>query len=274
MNNAENPQRRSLLMGLSLLTLMAGVPGCSSMIAAKPSPDGSPLVISKETSEQYWADTLKQFVDDQGRVNFEGLAANTAALQKLSQVVRYIEYVSPERRPDLYPTPQSVLAFHINAYNTLAMYAVIEEGIPQALKGYRFFKFFFANKVVIGGKKMSLYTYENDVIRPLGDPRIHFAVNCMSIGCPRLPTVPFNPATLDSQLDNEARRFFAEERNVRLNPQAQVVELSEILKFYTEDFLRVSTSLISYANRFRTEPIPVGYEVRFQKYDWTVNRWQ
>ena len=282
MKPTNNPLRRQFVAKTTVLAAMAFIQGCSSVIQAKPVlplPNSLPnqlpkTIVGKDMAEALWAEVLTEHVDKEGRVNFAGIAQNPA---KLEQVVAFIEYVSPQSRPDLYPTPQSELAYHINTYNALAMYAVVQEGIPQALRYSRFtfmfYKFFFLNKVVIGGRKMSLYAYENEVIRALGEPRIHFALNCMSIGCPRLPQVPFDPKVLDKQLDTEAKIFFAEERNVRLNPANRTVELSEILKFYTEDFLRVSTSLTSYVNRYRDMPIPVDYEVKFQVYDWTVNRW-
>ncbi len=228
------------------------------------------MQVDKSAAERLWAEVLAEHVDSQGRVNFKALAQRP---DKLAQVVSFVEANSPDNHPDWYATPQSVLAYHINAYNALAMYSVIQEGIPEALKGYRFFKFFFSNKVIVGGKPISLYAYENEVIRPLGEPRIHFALNCMSVGCPRLPQVPFKADQLDQQLETEAKRFFNEERNVKIDAGTRSVELSEILKFYTEDFLRVSGSLISFANRYRSMPIPGNYEVRFQTYDWTINRW-
>jgi uncharacterized protein DUF547 len=47
-------------------------------------------------------------------------------------------------------------------------------------------------KFIIGGRAMSLYAYESDIIRKLGEPRIHFALNCSALGCPILPSTPFS----------------------------------------------------------------------------------
>lgn len=92
----------------------------------------------------------------------------------------------------------------------------------------------------------------------------------MSVGCPRLPNVPFTAEALDKQLDQEARRFFSEPRNLQLEAERKTVRLSEILKFYTEDFLQRSPGLIAYVNRYVPEKIPEGYEVEFIDYDWTI----
>ena len=215
----------------------------------------------------HWARVLRDFVNDRGEVNFDGLAKNPTDLKAF---VDYVARVSPESAPALFPTRESRLAYHINAYNALAMYNVIDSGMPKSLSGLTKVRFFVFRQFSISGKRMSLYTYENEVIRPLRDERVHFALNCMSVGCPRLPKVPFTAGELNEQLDRETRRFFAEPRNLQLAPERKTVRLSEILKFYTEDFLQRSPSLIAYVNQYVSEKIPEDYEVEFIDYDWTV----
>lgn len=216
----------------------------------------------------HWAKVLKTFVNDRGEVDFQGLAKNPTDLKAF---VDYVARISPGSAPALFPTKEARLAYHINAYNALAMYNVIDLGIPNSLSGLTKVRFFGFRRFSIGGRTMSLYSYENDVIRPLGDERIHFALNCMSIGCPRLPRTAFTANELNEQLDREARRFVAEPRNVQRLPERKAVRVSEILKFYTEDFLRRSPSLIAYLNRYAPEKIPEDYTVEFIGYDWTIN---
>ena len=109
------------------------------------------------------------------------------------------------------------------------------------------------------------------MIRPLNEERVHFALNCMAVSCPRLPRTPFTAAGLDAELDAAARLFFAEPRNLQVDPVRRVVRLSSILDFYPEDFLRKAPSLIAYANRYRADPVPLDHNVEFIPYDWTVN---
>lgn len=116
-----------------------------------------------------------------------------------------------------------------------------------------------------------MYNFENDVIRPLGDPRIHFALNCMVVSCPRLLRAAFNTDKIDQQLDEAARTFIGESRNVRVDGGKREVWLSSIFKFYTEDFLAHEPGLIAYVNRYRADKIPTDFAIRFQDYDWTVN---
>ena len=118
---------------------------------------------------------------------------------------------------------------------------------------------------------MSLYTLENDIIRLLGDERVHFALNCMVVSCPRLPRAPFTPQELNRQFDDEAQRFFAETRNLEVLPEQKLVRVSRILKFSTEDFLAESPTLIAYVNRYAPRRIPEDFALEFMDYDWTVN---
>jgi hypothetical protein len=243
---------RSLLAAVVLIVMM--LPGSR---AAQP---GDPY--------QSWARVLASYVNDRGEVDFRALAANRGELAAfLDDVAR----ASPRSAPEAFATREAKLAYYLNAYNALSMFNVIDSGFPQRLGALRRIVFFGAKRFAIGGERMSLYTLENDVIRPLGDERVHFALNCMAVSCPRLPREPFRPPGLDETLDKKAREFFAEPRNLQLVPERNVVRVSSILKFYREDFLARAPTLIAYINRYAPSSIPQDYRVEFIDYDWTVN---
>lgn len=248
--------------GLFMVSVLVG---CASV----PAPRLATAVEGGAPPYAAWARVLEKHVDMEGRVNFAAVARDRA---DLDQFVAYVYAISPANRPDLFPTAQHVLAFHINAYNALAMHKVIATGIPETLGGLRKVAFFAMGKVQVGGDAISLYDYENKIIRALKEPRVHFALNCMSVSCPRLPREVFLPETIDVQLEQETRAFFAEARNTGIDAQRQIVTLSEILKFYPEDFLAVAPSLVAYVNRYRDVKIPEFYKVEFADYDWTINR--
>lgn len=216
-----------------------------------------------------WARVLERHVDGEGRVDFAGIGRDRADLDRF---VAYVYDAGPARAPRFFPTADHVLAFHLNAYNALAMHKVIEGGIPATLAGWRKVGFFLLGKVRVDGAAISLCDYEFGLIRALGDARVHAALNCMSVGCPRLPREPFRAETLQAQLDREARRFFNETRNVEVDETARVVRLSEILRFHRTHFLESAPSLAAYVNRYRDRPVPEGYRVEFIDYDWTINR--
>ncbi len=115
---------------------------------------------------------------------------------------------------------------------------------------------------------MSLSALETDIIRPLGDPRVHFVLNCMTISCPRLPRTPFTADALDRQRDAAAGEFTNDPRHVRAtNPVAP----SAIFDCFTSDFLTRALSLIAYVNLYRAQPIPIADRFIFFDHDWTIN---
>jgi len=212
-----------------------------------------------------WANVLTTHVDDEGRIDF---AAMQRSAPDLDVFVAHLATVDPESAPARFPTVADRIAFHLNAYNALAMYNALHSGVLPVDT----VTFFYFRELMLGGRWTSLYAYENDVIRPLGDERVHFGLNCMVRACPRLPREPFRAATLDAQLDAAAREFFGKPLHVRVDDAARTVWFSQILEFYTDDFLGKAPSLIAYANRYRSTPIPTDYAVAFTPYDWTLNQ--
>src|SRR5260370_11110247 len=126
------------------------------------------------------------------------------------------------------------------------MDGVVQAGVPESLGGLTKLAFFYLRTFVIGGRPISLYKFENDVIRPLGEERVHFALNCMVVSCPRLPRVAFSAAPFEGQLDTAAREFIGATRNVWIDHAKRAVSLSPIFDFYTEHFLAPAPTLIAY----------------------------
>jgi len=247
-------------MGLGLVSVLL-----LSSAAAEP---GLPSGHDIEAWQKEWTAVLKRHVDAKGRVDFIGLTRDRAGLD---DVVRFIAAVDPVSNPALFPTMASRLAYYIDAYNALAMYGVLDAGVPERFGRFGRIRFFYLRKFVIGGRVVSLYSLENDVIRPMGDPRVHFVLNCMSVSCPKLPQTAFTADGLEHELDAAARAFMSEDRNVHADRNRREVTLSAIFDFYTKDFLAKAPSLITYVNRYRAEPVQMDYKVVFADYDWTIN---
>ena len=218
--------------------------------------------------QKAWANVLSRYVDTNGKIDFAALSHDRG---DLDAYVAWIATVSPANTPASFPNQDAKLAYYLNAYNALAMYNVLESGMPKDLNAVKV-RFFYSSKLTIGGEKMSLYDLENKIIRPMGDPRVHFALNCMVRGCPRLPREPFRADQVQMELEATAQYFLNEDRNVQVDAEKQTVRFSEILKFYTEDFLKKAPSLPAYANKYRESKIPETYKVDFIPYDWTLNQ--
>ncbi len=230
-----------------------------------------------------WTEVLEKYVDDQGLVDYRGLSGDRAGLDL------YVEAIgrhSPENSPGLFPTREERLAYYINAYNALVFHGVLDRGPEEdsvwsgVVSGL---KFFGLRKFTVGGRSMSLKTLEDDYIRAgFNDPRIHAALNCASIGCPRLPRRAFDPATLDAELDAAMAEFVAGERNVTVDYRKRTVRLSKIFDWFEEDFVRYEAesqrrsgvTVVDYINRYRDRDgaVPTDFRVKFNSYDKRINK--
>jgi len=232
-------------------------------------------------SHDDWTTVLQEYVDDRGWVDYDGLSRDRAALDRYLSV---IESTSPRSHPDLFPDADHELAYWINAYNAWVFKGVLDRGPEQdsvwkggLISGYGFF---VKMKIRVGGEQLNLKRLEDDWIRAeYGDPRIHAALNCASVGCPDLPRVAFTGDSLEQELDSAMRLFVSQERNVAVDGEDRV-ELSKIFDWFEKDFLgfersagRSDPTLIGYVNRFREEgkQIPEDSSVRFIPYDKGIN---
>jgi Protein of unknown function, DUF547 len=250
---------RCVMLSATALLLQA----CASRVAL-PNAD-QPIPVTKTDAIAQWNGILNDFVDEKGYVDFHSLAQNKLGLEL------YILYVA--RTPlSAFNDGTSRLAHLINSYNAMSMYNVIDLGIPQSNASLLArYNFFIRRKFVIGGETMSLYDYENKVIRAVGDSRIHWALNCSAVSCPSLPRKAFSETNLDAELDTEARKFFSQSRNLRVNHELREAWISEIFVLFPEDFVpKHGANYIDYINRYVNPPIPRDYRIRIIPYDWTI----
>jgi hypothetical protein len=229
---------------------------------------GPPRSLDLDQWDAAWTGVLARHVDAHGRVDFSGLAKDRA---DLDEVVKFIAAVDPESAPERFSRPKASLAYYLNAYNALAMSGVLNAGVPKRFGSFGRIRFFVLHKFIMGGRAISLYRLENSVIRPIGDPRVHFALNCMSVSCPKLPQSAFTANALDEQLAAAAREFVAEKRNVDVDDARKELRISAIFKFYTKDFLAKAPSLATYITQYRLSPVPTDYKIVFDDYNWSIN---
>ena len=244
---------------LAILALLMVAVGCTTIAPVPTSEAPDPA-----TAINAYARVLQRFVNDNGEVDFSALRDDRIDLD------RYVAFVAKTPAAS-FTNADDRLAHHINSYNVLSMYNVIDSGIPATHAGLNKVRFFALKQFVIGGETMSLYRYETDVIRKLNEPRVHFALNCSAVSCPVLPRIPFTGENLEAQLQDETIKFFARPENLMLDPAMRSASINEILRFYTKDFVpHHAPNLIDYINRYAAKKIPVDYELRFLDYDWTV----
>ena len=242
-----------------------------------PEPPGEP----ESFDHSDWTRVLRSFVDDRGMVDYEALYRDR---EVFDGYLRRVETYSPESHPGLFPTRDHALAYYLNAYNAQVFAGVLSRG-PEKRSVWRGLisglEFFGRMKIVIGGRRTNLKKLEDDDIRAgFGDPRIHAALNCASVGCPRLWRQAYEPATLDEQLDAAMIEWVNDPYHVKVDEDSGRVMLNKIFDWFSDDFLAYERSrgsarpnLVSYINRFRTEDaeIPQGFSVGFSEYDKAIN---
>lgn len=174
------------------------------------------------------------------------------------------------------------LAFWINAYNVLVVRLALDHYPLESVAGIGpFAKSAFVMPIVAipatGSWRKTLMGLENDVVRAgFGEPRIHFALNCASKGCPALAGVPWTGATLDGDLDAAARTFLADTSKNRFDPATRVLSLSAIFDWYAEDFVGEGVSVESWVAGYAPAPVAEaiqqgGVTVAYLPYDWSLN---
>ena len=139
-------------------------------------------------------------------------------------------------------TKPQQMAFLINAYNAFTIEKVLMR-YPD-LKSIRDFGRVIGNPwkdkfFTLLGKPSFLDEIEHDVLRAkgvYGEPRIHFAVNCASVGCPMLREEAFVADRLDAQLEEQTRRFLSDRTRNRYNDKTGDLEVSKIFDWFKEDW--------------------------------------
>lgn len=201
-----------------------------------------------------------------GYVDYDGIAANPAFGQFVDQLARPAE---------AFGSREAELAYYINAYNAFAISGILKGYSPGSWFGrYRYFK---SLEFSLGGRDINLDKLEHKLIRPMGDERIHFAIVCASLSCPRLSNRAYLPETLDEQLDAAARDFVNDVSRNRLDISQKTAFVSEIFDWFKDDFTRAAGSVPAYLARYAQDPaaraalLEGRLELSYLPYDWSLN---
>jgi len=175
--------------------------------------------------------------------------------------------------PVAYRDRQEQLAFYINAYNILTVSAVVQRFPIDSVMSVP--GFFDTITHTVAGNPMTLNALENDIIRAqFGEPRIHFAVNCASVGCPWLDGTPFTGETLDAALTRLTRQFVGQ--STSLDTRRRRVVVSQLFEWFATDFEAaggVRAFLVAHTehDQTRVQVASPGMRIAYFPYDWALN---
>ena len=162
-------------------------------------------------------------------------------------------------------------SFWINTYNLAVIKGIIANypvKSPLAIPG-----FFDKELYLLAGKKITLGHLENKLLRAqFDDPRFHFVLVCAGIGCPPIISEAYFPATLEKQLNKQTKLAINNNDFIMINAKKKRVKLSEIFKWYKEDFTTNGKSLIDYVNLYKDgDKLLNNYKVSYYPYNWSLN---
>ncbi len=224
-------------------------------------------------------------------VNYRGLKANSSDLDK------YLTSLQSVAKSDFMKwNKKQQLAFLINAYNLYSLKLIIEH---YPLKSIRNIGSVFTNTwnkkfdwLKLFGVQVTLDNIEHDMIREKrGDlsnklvevkyeePRIHFAVNCASIGCPMLPNQAFTAQNLEKKLEKATKLFMSDTSRNRFNAKEKRLEISPIVaKWYKDDFVKYSGGVKKFCAKYMTDDPKVKQAILHEDtviddtaYNWNLN---
>lgn len=172
------------------------------------------------------------------------------------------------------------LAYWINFYNALTVEVVLDHFPVESIRDIDISPGFFADGpwgkklVTIEGEKISLDDIEHRILRPIWrDARIHYAVNCASIGCPNLQDQAYTAANAESLLTLGAEQYINSSRGVYIKDGD--ITVSKIYDWFQTDFggteQTVMAHLLKYAKPALKKRLQKIGEIAGFAYDWTLN---
>ena len=165
-------------------------------------------------------------------------------------------------------------AFYLNAYNACVIKGVVDHWpVTQVVKVPGFLD---RLKYKLAGRELTLDQVENDILRPMGDPRIHAALVNGARSAPQLRAEAYLPAKLDEQLDDQARRWVNDTSRNRVERAAGKLVLSKIFDWYRPDFESVGGAA-GFMKQYIANPdlrawLGGGdYQIEYMRFDWGLN---
>ncbi|WP_025742594.1 DUF547 domain-containing protein [Aquimarina pacifica] len=208
-----------------------------------------------------WDQILILNVSDNGMVDYEGVTTDVVVFY---QYFRYLQNIAPQ---DFW-SKEEKLAYWLNVYNATAMKMIIDEfpitSINQVENPWK--KKVFKSQ----GVRYSLDDIEHSILRKFGDPRIHFLLNCGSISSPRLWNKAYTSANINEALHERTREFINDPQRNQIN--SSIVKVSELFKWYEDDFVSNNISVVDFINQYSRVKITKIPKKGYITYDWSLNQ--
>ncbi|MFT5323782.1 MAG: hypothetical protein ACI8P0_001633 [Planctomycetaceae bacterium] len=219
---------------------------------------------------------LAKYVDADGYVNYTAWQGSRQDRQALLTYLASLGKANPQLRC----TREARLAFWINAYNALTIEGILQEYPTDSIRnhtaklfGYNIWK---ELPLIVGSSQYSLEHIEHSILRKMSEPRIHFAIVCASVGCPRLRNEAYVATKLEKQLADNARDFFSRPGNFKYDTSRSTMQVSSILSWFAEDFGSSQSQRFTVLKPYlpvAAQKLAVSPNTRlsYLDYNWSIN---
>ncbi len=195
-----------------------------------------------------------------GKVDYKAIHANSTSLDQLLVLAKN---AAPNEEDKL-----SFQAFWINAYNLAVIKGIVANypiNSPLDQSG-----FFDKTTYNLAGLAITLNDIENKMLRAkFNDPRVHFVLVCGALGCPPIINKAYLPTTLENQLESQTIMAINNPDFIRV--KGKKVQVSEIFKWYNQDFETNKSTLVGFINRYKKEPLVDNSKISYYSYNWNLN---
>lgn len=173
-----------------------------------------------------WDSLVKKYVTSESRVDYQSIKQHG-----LGDLDAYLKQIAVSWPPGM--SARETKAALINAYNALTIRWIVTNYPQKSI--WRTENPFRKPRHTLDGKLVSLDQVETR-LREMKDPRVHAALVCAARSCPPLRREAYTAASLETQLDDNARRWLADKRFNQFTPDKKTARVSEIFKWYAKDF--------------------------------------
>ncbi|MEJ7691548.1 DUF547 domain-containing protein [Daejeonella sp.] len=225
------------------------------------------MFAQKVPSHQAWDKLLKEHVNASGMVNYKGFKRDK------SEFDAYLKTLS-DNPPQKNWSQNDEKAFWINAYNAYTISLILQKYPVKSIKDiagkiYKVNTPWDIKFINIGGKQYDLNNIEHSILRKkFNDPRIHFALVCAAMSCPRLRNEAYAGAKLNAQLETAGKDFLNDKAKNSIT--ADKAELSKYFTWYGGDFTK-NGSLVDFINKYSKTQINSNTKISYLDYSWSLN---
>ena len=200
---------------------------------------------------QLWGELLSEYLSENqssGAREFDYAGVSDTDKIKLTNYLTYLQAIDPRNY-----NRQEQIAYWANLYNALTIDLILKHYPLDSIKdiGDGITGPWNMSLIKVANTSLTLNQIEHGILRGIfKDKRIHYVINCASIGCPDLPAIPLTGKNIEQQLESGAFRFINQDKGMRFNENKLI--LSNIYNWFSVDFGENELELLRHLSQYAT----------------------